>query len=108
MIRECSYDIDYGTIEVTMENGSRLTLLRSAIENSLEVDMIGDSKLQWLVDNELTTYVQLYLEGELQEYCTEVERSYHAQSARLHKQLTGHFQDAAYAEAITREIMMYQ
>jgi len=99
--------MDNGTLEATLKDGSKLTLIRSAVENDLELGMIGESRLEWLIANEITTYVELYLSGGLQDYCTSYERNYHEQTADIQKQLEAQYENKEYAAAIAREIMMY-
>ena len=106
--KKWNFNMDDGTINVIYENGSSVSFLCSAIEAELHTTLASESKLQWLKDNEPSTYAQLAVSGELQSYLDRYSHSYYEQQDNIEKQLTDHFNgDKAYAASIAREIMMY-
>ena len=107
-IKACAYHEDRNTISILTTDGIQMSLLCTAIEDSLQTDIIGRSKLVWLKDNEPSTYAELFFKGALQDFLDQYTESYRRQQEAIEKQLTGHFNgDKAYAAAIAREIMMY-
>jgi hypothetical protein len=66
------------------------------------------SRLRWLKENEPYTFAKLVLQRDLKQYSNEYSRNYVQQQNELEQQLTIHFQDKAYTQAIAREMMMYR
>lgn len=107
-IKICKYNADNDTIEIVKSNGSKMSILCAAVEESLNTTMASCSKLVWLKDNEPSTYVELVITGRLQEFLDRYAVSCCRQQDNIEKQLTKHVNgDKAYAAAIAREIMMY-
>lgn len=107
-INICKYNADNNTIGIVKSNGSKMSILCTAVEESLSTTIISRSKLIWLKDNESSTYAELAITGRLQEFLDQYAESYHRQQDTIEKQLTKHFNgDKTYAAAIAREIMMY-
>ena len=107
-IKSCEYNNDNDTIDIIKTDGSKMSILCSAVENRLNTTITTRSKLIWLKDNEPSTYAELVITGRLQNFLDQYAESCHRQQNTIEKQLTEHFNgDKAYAAAIPREIMMY-
>jgi hypothetical protein len=107
-IKACKYNCDTDSITFAKPDGSPITILCSAVEESLHTTVITRSKLIWLKENEPSTYAELILADRMQEFLNQYGESYCRQEEAIEKQLTEHFNgDKAYAAAIAREIMMY-
>ncbi|WP_244648395.1 DUF6061 family protein [Ruminiclostridium herbifermentans] len=107
-IKACTYNSENDTLAVLTTDGMKMCILCPAIEDSLQTDIIGRSKLTWLKDNEPSTYAELLITDKLQSFLDQYAENYHLQQNTIKNQLTEHFNgDKAYAAAIAREIMMY-
>ena len=107
-IKSCKYNNDNDTIDIIKTDGSKVSILCAAVEDSLKTTITTRSKLVWLKDNEPSTYAELVITERLQHFLDQYAESYHRQQDTIEKQLTEHFNgDKAYAAAIAREIMMY-
>lgn len=107
-IKSCKYNDANDTIDIIKNDGCKLSILCSTVEDSLNTTITTRSKLIWLKDNESSTYAELYITGGLQSFLDQYTESYHRQQDIIEKQLTEHFDgDKTYAAAIAREIMMY-
>ena len=60
-------------------NGSKISIMCAAVEESLSTTMISRSKLVWLKDNEPSTYTELATTGRLQEFLDQYDESYFRQ-----------------------------
>lgn len=102
------YHEENDTIDISATDSTKTYLLCAAIENSLHTGIIGRSKLTWLKENEPSTYADLAITGQLQDFIDQYAQSYNQQQTTIKKQLTEHFNgDKTYAAAIAREIMRY-
>lgn len=107
-IKARTYHEDNNTIDIINKDGTKTCLLCTTIEDSLYTGIIGRSKLVWLKENGPSTYTELTINGQLQNFIAQDTKSYHQQQDIIEKQLTEHFNgDKAYATAIAREIMRY-
>lgn len=107
-IKSCKYNADNDTIDIIKGDCSKMSILCTAVEESLSTTMTSRSKLVWLKDNEQSTYAELAITGRLQEFLDRYAESYYRQQDTIEKQLTKHFNsNKAYAATIAREIMMY-
>jgi hypothetical protein len=107
-IKSCKYNNDNDTISIIKTNGSKVSILCTAVEDSLNTNITTRSKLEWLKDNEPFTYAELVITGKLQDFLDQYDESYYRQHDTIEKQLIEHFNgDKACAVAIAREIMMY-
>lgn len=107
-IRDCKYNCETDSISFTKPDGSVMTILCSAIEDSLHTTVITRSKLIWLKENEPSTYAELIVTDKMQDFLSQYGENYRRQEENIEKQLTEHFNgDKAYAASIAKEIMMY-
>lgn len=107
-IKFCEYNNDNDTITVIKIDGSKVSIMCTAVEDSLNTTIATRSKLIWLKDNEPFTYAELYITGRLQDFLDLYAESYYRQKDIIEKQFAEHFKgDKAYAASIAREIMMY-
>lgn len=107
-IKSCKYNYNNDTLDIIKTGGSKMTILCTAIEDSLNTTVTTHTKLVWLKENEPSTYAKLAITGRLQSFLDQYAESYHRQQDTIEKQLIKHFNgDKAYAAAIAREIMMY-
>ena len=107
-IKSCKYNNDNDIIDIIKTDGSKMSILCAAVEDSLHTTITTRSKLIWLKDNEPSTYAELIITGRLQSFLDRYAESYQRQQDTIEKQLIEHYNgDKAYAAAIAREIMMY-
>jgi hypothetical protein len=107
-IKACKYNCDTDSITFAKPGGSTMTILCSAVEETLHTTVITRSKLVWLKENEPSTYAELIVTDRMQDFLSQYGENYRQQEEGIEKQLTEHFNgDKAYAAAIAREIMMY-
>ena len=108
MIANCIFDEDRNIIDVVFEDGKQVRILCSPIEDVIETSLIGESRMIWLKDNDLEDYAEMVLTGRLQGYLDMYAGNYYKQRKRLKERIAQKTGNAAYAEAIARELMMYE
>lgn len=77
------------------------------IEDKLNTTMYSRSKLDWLLDNEPFTYVELSLSGEMQRYCDMIDESTLKQNSSMLNQLMEQGYNETMARGIIAEFNMY-
>lgn len=70
----CSFNMDTANVEVLFDDGSSLMIDCNAIENQLGTTMRRRSELDWLIYNEPMSYVQMLLDGSMEQYLTNVTK----------------------------------
>lgn len=105
-IKTCAFIHDTACVDIIFDNGEGVSLYTVEIENQLEADMVGRSKMDWLIFNEPMTYVQLILSGEMQGFLDGYSRSQHNLESNVRKSLEKRFSPEQ-ARNIAREFMMY-
>ena len=108
MIANCIFDEDRNIIDVVFEDGKQTRILCSPIEDAIETSLIGESRMIWLKNNDLEDYAEMILTERLQGYIDLYTRNYLKQQQRLEERIAKKTGNAAYAEAIARELMMYE
>lgn len=105
-IKSCQFNHDTACVDLIFDTGESISIYTVEVENQIETDMAGRSKMDWLIFNEPTTYVQLILSGEMQSFLDNYSKSYHRTESNIRKELEKHLSPEQ-AGAIAREFMMY-
>ena len=64
----CEFNMDTACVEVKFSDGSMISIDTIAVENEVADNMYQRSELDWLIYNKPLEYVQLVLDGELEQY----------------------------------------
>ena len=64
----CKFNMDTACMEVKFSDGSMISIDTIAVENAVADNMYQRSELDWLIYNKPLEYVQLVLDGELEQY----------------------------------------
>ena len=64
----CDFNTDTACVEVKFSDGSMISIDTIAVENEVADNMYQRSELDWLIYNKPLEYVQLVLDGELEQY----------------------------------------
>lgn len=86
-IQTCEYNDDNDSIKVQFDNGKIIILLCEGIESQLKTSIITSSRLEWLKENDLNSYVEMYLTGKMQDYLNLYASNYADQQRTIEKQL---------------------
>lgn len=105
-IKSCAFNHDTACVDVVFDNGECINIYTVAVEQEIETDMAGRSRMGWLIDNEPLTYVNLILSGEMQGYLDRHSKSQHSLEIGVRKSLEKQFSPEQ-ARQIAREFMMY-
>lgn len=106
-VESCEYNMDTGCIDVVYANGKILSIYVPAIEESLHTTVYSRSRLDLLLDSDPLCYVEMVLDGTLQEWVDQIDRSSQGQLNCYIERLSEQY-PVNVAEDIAREIMMYQ
>lgn len=102
------YNDENNVIKVLYDNEKICDVDCYIIDESIQTNMIGESRLIWLKDNDPSDYVEMALSGRLQNYIGLYTKNYEQREERLKKQIIKKCADVHYASAIARELMMYE
>ena len=75
--RACLFNMDTGCVELTLQDGRKISIDCTGVEDALDVTMAQRSELDYLVYNDPLGYADLILNGDPEEYlfvysaCTE-------------------------------------
>lgn len=105
-IKSCKCNNANDTIDIIKTDGSKMSILCAAVENSLNTTITTRSKLVWLKDNEPSTYAELVLDGKMQQFLDGVDKSHRQIENNVKQQLIPKFGENI-ARQIAREFMMY-
>lgn len=105
-IKSCTYNNDNYTITVIKTDGSKVSILCAAVEDSLNTTITTRSKLIWLKDNEPSTYAELALDNKMQQYLDGVDINRRQIENNVKQQLIPKFGENI-AGQIAREFVMY-
>ncbi|MGE5631737.1 MAG: DUF6061 family protein [Caulobacteraceae bacterium] len=75
-IKSCKYNNDNDTIDIIKTDGSKMSVLCAAIEDSLNNTITTRSKLVWLKDNEPSTYAELVLDSKMQQFLDCIDKTH--------------------------------
>ena len=67
-ILKCEYNMDTACVELIFDDGMMIAIDTIAVESEVVDNMYQRSELDWLIYNKPLEYVQLVLEGGLEEY----------------------------------------
>ena len=68
----CRFDYDTNRVEAILSDGSYLSIDYIAVENELAETWLDRRELDFLIYNELESYVELILTGHMEEYLNTV------------------------------------
>ena len=66
--RACSFNMDTGCVELTLQDGRKISIDCTGVEDALDVTMAQRSELDDLIYNDPLVYADLILNGEPEEY----------------------------------------
>lgn len=104
---KCQYNMDSGFLEVTYDDGCMLSVNCSEIEENLNTNIVTRSRLQWLLDNDPFSYLEMALSFELQEYCNHIEQQTMEQNQIIQKQLLDNNYTERSAQCIISDFNRY-
>lgn len=107
IIKSCSYNIDYDSICVIYDTGFIRTLFCTPILESLDITYIQKSRFYWLIENQIKYFVEMVLDGSLQNYLNDYQNEYLNKEKRIVDKLKTQYNQST-ADSIAREFMMYQ
>lgn len=107
-LQACHYDDNNDILTVIDSDGIIYRYPCYEIENSIEMHTAARSLLRWMKENEPYAFAELVIQGDLKRFAKEYSREHLKKQNDLEEQLTVHFQDKTYAQAIAREMMMYR
>ena len=66
--RACSFNIDTGCVELLLQDGRKISIDCTGVEDALDVTMVQQSELDYLIYNDPLAYAELILNGKPEEY----------------------------------------
>ena len=66
--RACSFNMDTGCVELTLQDGRKISIDCTGVEESLDVTMAQRTELDYLIYNDPLAYAELILNGNPKEY----------------------------------------
>ena len=66
--RACSFNMDTGCVELTLQDGRKISIDCTGVEDALDVTMAQQTELDYLIYNDPLGYADLILNGDLAEY----------------------------------------
>ena len=66
--RACKFNMDTGCVELLLRDGRKISIDCTGVEDTLDVTKAQRSELDFLMYNDPLAYVELILNGELEEY----------------------------------------
>ena len=66
--RACSFNMDTGCVELTLQDGRKISIDCTGVEEALDVTMAQRTKLDYLIYNDPLAYAELILNGNPKEY----------------------------------------
>lgn len=70
--RACKFNMDTGCVELLLRDGRKITIDCTGVEDALNVTMVQQTELDYLIYNDPLAYVELILNGEPEEYLKNV------------------------------------
>ena len=65
----CEFNFDTGCVELVFEDGSKIAINCTAVENEIADNRFDRAELDWLIYNKPLEYADLVLNGGIEEYC---------------------------------------
>ena len=66
--RACSFNMDTGCVELTLQDGRKIFIDSIGVEDALDVTMVQRTELDYLIYNDPLGYADLILNGDPEEY----------------------------------------
>ena len=66
--RACKFNMDTGYVELTLQDGRKISIDCTGVEDALDVTMAQRSELDYLIYNDPLAYAELILNGNPEEY----------------------------------------
>ena len=73
--RACSFNMDTGCVELTLQDGRKISIDCTGVEDALDVTMAQQTELDYLIYNDPLGYADLILNGDPKEYLKNVSGS---------------------------------
>ena len=74
--RACSFNMDTGCVELTLQDGRKISIDCTRVEDALDVTVAQRAELDYLIYNDPLGYADLILNGNLEEYLKNVTGSH--------------------------------
>ena len=74
--RACSLNMDTGSVELLLQDGRKLSIDCTGVEDALDVTMAQRTELDYLIYNDPLAYADLILNGEPEKYLRNVAGSH--------------------------------
>ena len=74
--RACSFNMDTGCVELTLQDGRKIFIDSIGVEDALDVTMVQRTELDYLIYNDPLGYADLILNGDPEEYLKNVTGSH--------------------------------
>ncbi len=74
--RACKFNMDTGCVELTLQDGRKISIDCTGVEDALDVTMAQQTELDYLIYNAPLAYAELILNGEPEEYLKNVAGSH--------------------------------
>ena len=73
--RACSFNMDTGCVELLLQDGRKISIDCTGVEDALDVTMAQQTELDYLIYNDPLDYADLILNGDPKEYLKNVSGS---------------------------------
>ena len=73
--RACSFNMDTGCVELTLQDGRKISIDCTGVEDALDVTMAQQTERDYLIYNDPLGYADLILNGDPEEYLKNVSGS---------------------------------
>ena len=73
--RACKFNMDTGCVELTLQDGRKISIGCTGVEDALNVTMAQQTELDYLIYNDPLSYADLILNGAPEEYLKNVAGS---------------------------------
>ena len=67
-VRACHFNMDNGCVELLLQDGRKISIDCTGVEDELDVTMAQRTELDYLIYNDPLAYADLILNGEPEEY----------------------------------------
>ena len=67
-VRACHFNMDNGCVELLLQDGRKISIDCTGVEDALDVTIAQRSELDYLIYNDPLAYAELILNGEPEEY----------------------------------------
>ena len=73
--RACKFNMDTGCVELTLQDGRKISIDCTGVEDALDVTMAQQTELDYLIYNDPLGYADLILNGDSEKYLKNVSGS---------------------------------